>query len=431
MKLSRSFFSIYFIVIASFIALSWLMDEVWNSYVEQDVESYTGYKFMLVAIGDYLGNHPEQQWPQIVDTTSQKFNLPLGLTPFENENQLLDQQARSTLSSGETFVYYHGDDVQLFHLLSDKQTLLTLGPAKMPTRPRLEAFIRVGLLVVLGGFILLWLWPISKDLDRLSESAIELSKGNFDSQVPSAKSSIMASMMRTFNMMSNKIKRLIEAHKELTNAVAHELRTPLARSKFALQMMERVDDKDKQARYRQQITNDIIELEELVNEMLVYASFDSDKPQIKVKSVDLAPLIQDQISSMAHYQGEILFDVDENIAAVECDGHFILRAVINYLNNAQKYGGNLIKVGLHINNEQCQISVADNGEGISEELKSKLFDAFARGDESRNKETGGFGLGLAIVTRIMEWHGGKAWVEDSHLGGACFYLQWPIKHQSH
>lgn len=75
----------------------------------------------------------------------------------------------------------------------------------------------------------------------------------------------------------------------------------------------------------------------------------------------------------------------------------------------------------------CSICVEDNGEGVSDEFKAVIFDAFSRGDQSRNRETGGFGLGLAIVARIMEWHQGEASISDSALGGAAFTLTWPVE----
>jgi len=426
MKLTRSFFNIYFIIILSFILFSWLMDEIWRSYLEQDIESYTGYKFMLVAIGDYLQKHPEEEWESIVKGTNEKYHLPLSLMNQQDATLLLTNKDRSSLSQGDIQVSYDDDDVRIFYSLKSTEQVLALGPAKMPTRPRLEAFVRVVILAILGLLILIWLWPISKDLDGLRHSAKKLGEGDFDSQAPKARSTMMASMVRTFNMMSERIKRLVNAHQELTNAVAHELRTPLARSKFALQMLESVKDEHKQLKYRQQITSDIVELEALINEMLVYASFDSDKPEFNVKPIELGRLIEDQIASHGHYQGRINFYNEMINPRVNCDAHFIMRAFTNYLTNAEKYGDNLIKVTLKQVDEHYQLIVEDNGEGIPEQLKPVLFDAFSRGETSRNKETGGFGLGLAIVCRIMEWHQGRAWVEDSKLGGAAFNLTWPI-----
>ena len=103
------------------------------------------------------------------------------------------------------------------------------------------------------------------------------------------------------------------------------------------------------------------------------------------------------------------------------------RAVNNFISNAIKYGNDKVRVTLSLENEQCQICVEDDGDGVSDEFKQVIFDAFSRGDQSRNRETGGFGLGLAIVARIMEWHQGQASIGDSELGGVAFTLTWPAK----
>lgn len=427
MKLTRSFFYIYFSIVVSFVAVSWVLDESWSSYVEQDVESYTGYKFMLTAIGDYMQNYSEEEWATIVKNAGEKYDMPVALTSYEVAKKLLSNEQLETLKQGEAQVWYGDEKVQIFYSLNGSKHLITLGPSKMPTRPKLESSIRVLILAIFGVVVLVVLWPVSKDLDGLRIAAVKLSKGEFDTQAPKAKSNMMVSMVNTFNMMSDRIKRLISSHKELTNAVAHELRTPLARSKFALQMLETSTDVDKKNRYRRQIANDVSELEELINEMLLYASFDSEKPTLDIKEVDLSTLIKAHIANQDHYSGRISFTNFIEDKTVVCDSHFIIRAFTNYLTNAQKYGKDKINVSLADDKDSYKLIVEDNGGGIDEQLKSSLFDAFSRGEQSRNKEIKGFGLGLAIVERIMEWHQGCAWAENSESGGAQFYLKWPKK----
>jgi len=228
-------------------------------------------------------------------------------------------------------------------------------------------------------------------------------------------------------MMAARIRRLIEAHKELTNAVSHELRTPLARTKFALQMLDSIKDDEKRAKYQKQISNDVCELEELINEMLIYAAFDSDKPELNITRTNISELVKLQIANHDQFVSSVEFvnNLPDNFVC--CDGHFMDRAVNNFISNAIKYGDDKVRVTLSIENDQCQICVEDNGDGVSDEFKQVIFDAFSRGDQSRNRETGGFGLGLAIVARIMEWHQGQASIGDSELGGASFKLTWPVK----
>ena len=429
MKLGRSFFSLYFLIISVFIIFSWLLDEVWSSYLEQDIESYTGYKTMLNAVGDYLHKHPEDEWPKLVSNFGTKYNITLGLDNIVKIDKK-NLENKEQLIGGDTYIYYDSDEVILHHTLNDKGTLLTLGPAKMPTRPRVEALMRVFILATFAIIIFAWLWPISKDLDRLRKTTKLLGQGDFRVRAPEAKSTMMKSMVSAFNMMAGRIKKLIEAHTELTNAVSHELRTPLARTKFALQMLSSVEDDVKREKYLQQITDDVEELESLVNEMLVYAAFESDRPILKVEPCNIGKLVDEQILSLHQNEHniEIINRLDDLL--VDCDKHFIGRALNSYITNAIKYGNGEIKICIYQENENCVISVEDNGEGVTPEFKPVIFNAFSRDDQSRNRETGGFGLGLAIVAKIMDWHQGKSEVLDSDLGGASFLLKWPISHKT-
>jgi two-component system OmpR family sensor kinase len=429
MKLNRSFFSLYFLVITTFIVFSWLLDEVWNSYLEQDIESYTGYKTMMTAVGDYIKKHPEHEWDDLIVNTGKRYNLSLGLRALSDVENI-DHSMEKHLEQGNTHVYYYDDKAVIHQILTGTDKTLTLGPVKMPTRPRMEALIRVGILATFGLIIFIWLWPVSRDLDQLKKAAKRFGDGDFNTTAPLAKSNMMFGMVKSFNMMAARIKRLIDAHKELSSAVSHELRTPLARSKFALQMLENTSDAEKKSKYIKQITGDISELEELINEMLLYASFDSDKPELLFESTSIVEVINRQVDSHNQFEGTIDWQYPNNITQdtkVECDPHFIDRALNNFISNAVKYGAGKVKVTLSVVNQQCEICIEDNGEGVSDDFKKVIFDAFSRGDNSRNRETGGFGLGLAIVARIMEWHQGEARIQDSHLGGAAFILSWPIK----
>ncbi|KGJ86723.1 ATP-binding protein [Colwellia psychrerythraea] len=426
MKLGRSFFNLYFFIISTFIIFSWALDEVWNSYLEQDIESYTGYKTLMMATGDYVQKHPKEEWEEIIAGAAKRWELPLKLVSLA-EVEAIDHTDHNALPHSNAHIYYFDDQVIIHYLLKDSESVITLGPAKMPTRPRVKATYRVMILATFGIVIFIWLWPMSRDLELLKRATRDFGQGQFDSKAPAAKSTMIAPMIASFNMMAARIKRLIEAHKELTNAVSHELRTPLARTKFALQMLDSIKDDEKRAKYQKQISNDVCELEELINEMLIYAAFDNDKPELNFTSTNLNDLVKFQIASHDQFVNSIELVNTMPDSYVCCDGHFIDRAVNNFISNAIKYGNDKVRVTLAIENDQCIICVEDNGDGVSDEFKQVIFDAFSRGDQSRNRETGGFGLGLAIVARIMEWHQGHASIGDSELGGAAFTLTWPVK----
>ncbi|MBU2871268.1 ATP-binding protein [Colwellia sp. E2M01] len=426
MRFGRTFFNLYFFVIAMMIISTWLLDEAWTSYLEQDIDSYTGYETLMMATGDYLENHPRAEWDEIITKASQRWGLPITLMTL-TEAKALDHSNHNHLSEGSAHIYYYDDKATVHYYLNNSDTVVALGPVKMPTRPRIKAVYRALMLTVLALVIFIWLWPMSRDLEQLKKATQAFGQGQFTSKSPAASSSMVAPMVNSFNMMAARIKRLIEAHKELSNAVSHELRTPLARTKFALQMLESIKDDEKRAKYQLQIKNDVSELEELINEMLIYAAFDNDRPDINITNIDINALVGAQVESHEPFINaiELVNNLPSNY--VNCDGHFMDRAVNNFISNAIKYGKDKVRVTLSIENNHCQICVEDDGEGVSDEFKQVIFDAFSRGDQSRNRETGGFGLGLAIVSRIMEWHQGHAFIGDSDLGGASFTLSWPVK----
>lgn len=406
-----------------------MLDEVWSSYLEQDIESYTGYKSMLFALSNYLEKHPKDEWQEIISGAAEQWQMPLKLLS-EHEVKQLNYPDHDVISAENTHIYYDNDAVEIHHRIESSNAVIVLGPAKMPTRPRAEALVRVVLLASLACLLFFWLRPLSRDLDILRKSAVEFGQDSFDIAIPKAKSTMTAPMFTAFNSMAGRIKRLIEAHKELSTAVAHELRTPLARSKFALQMLACTEDKDKQEKYRTAISQDICELEQLISEMLIYASFDNDKPDLNFTQESVLDIIQQQVGNYQQFEQNFVINNHIGDCKVDVDRHFISRALNNYISNAIKYGNGEIDITVKQDNQHCQIHVTDNGEGVCDDFKCTIFDAFSRGDLSRNRETGGFGLGLAIVCRIMEWHGGSASVVDGKNGGACFILSWPIKHAS-
>ena len=426
MKLGRSFFTLYFFIISTFIIFSWVLDEVWTSYLEQDIESYTGYQTLMMATGDYVQKHPEEEWEEIIAGAGERWGLQLNLASLA-EVEAIDHTDHHVLSHSNAHIYHFDDQVVIHYLLEDSDSVITLGPLEMPTRPRVKSTYRVLILATFGLVIFIWLWPMSRDLEQLKKATKAFGQGQFDSTAPAAKSTMIAPMIASFNMMAARIRRLIEAHKELTNAVSHELRTPLARTKFALEMLDTIKNDEKRKKYQQQINNDVCELEELINEMLIYAAFDSDKPELNFTRTNLSDLVKLQIASHDQFVSSVEFVNKLPDNYVCCDGHFIDRAVNNFISNAIKYGNDKVRVTLLQVGNQCNICVEDNGDGVSDEFKQVIFDAFSRGDQSRNRETGGFGLGLAIVARIMEWHQGQASIGDSELGGASFTLTWPVK----
>ena len=426
-KIGRSFLSLYFLITLTFITASFLLDEMWDSYIKQDIKSYTGYKTALHAIGDYVATYPQEEWQQAVENAATRYQLPLTLVNTSETEPKGVMVKQVLLATDNTHIYIEQNTVLLHYLMVGTDFAIKLGPTEVPSSPRAEAMLRVAVLVTLAIMISIWLWPISRDLHALRQVTKEFGSEHFGVKQLKPKSVMMAELVHGFNAMAERIKDLVDAHKELTTAMSHELRTPLARSKFALQMLSSASDETKRQKYEKQICGDINELECLVNELLEYASLEDDKPKLNFGNYNLDDIINRQVALVGGQCVQVSYNAPQQPVFADCDRLYIERALSNYISNAIKYGDGTVIISCETSEYDCIIRVEDNGDGVDASIKDTLFDAFSRADDSRNKETGGFGLGLAIVKRVLEWHGGSVYTENSSLGGASFVMRWPIK----
>jgi two-component system, OmpR family, sensor histidine kinase RstB len=265
--------------------------------------------------------------------------------------------------------------------------------------------------------------PHWRDLLLLERTARRLGRGDLSARINLPETSSLQRLGRAFDQMANNIQQVIASKKRLTDNVAHELRTPLVRLRYRLEMFE--PPLPEQA--KQDLERDITNLDHLVDEMLTYAKL--DRPQLELKTQTFSPAdwlqkrCSDWNSQLAGKQ--LLVDVIPDEWCWQGDIKLLSRLLDNLLGNALRYSAQQIQIQLQQENGFYIIKIEDDGPGIPEEQRDKIFDAFVRLDPSRDRATGGFGLGLAIVQGIMQAHQGSSSVENSALGGACFICRWP------
>jgi two-component system OmpR family sensor kinase len=274
-------------------------------------------------------------------------------------------------------------------------------------------------LVLLGLAMALWLWPLWRDLTYITNKVSGLGHETDSLSIALKKRSIMQPIANRINLLSERVHKLLRDQRELTGAVAHEFRTPIARLKFALEM-----NPEPNGEAWKGIHADIDELEGLVQEMLDYTQYDAITPELSISEIPIKQLCLNVVRHLEPTTTKSLGVAGENIM-VRGDGHFIERAVSNLLTNAIRHANAQILLTIHASDTAVSISVADDGEGIEQALAERIFEPFFRPDNSRVRYLGGAGLGLAIVQRIQHWHKGSVKVEKSHLGGACFVLTYP------
>ncbi|MEC7377868.1 MAG: ATP-binding protein [Pseudomonadota bacterium] len=291
--------------------------------------------------------------------------------------------------------------------------------------------------LVLGGVLAIALFLALREVDsnlRAVESvAVRIARGEMGARVEAGESRLVTRLAVSFNGMAEHIQRLVQVQREMIHAVSHELRTPVARIRFGVQMIE--DCQDQQALQKQLdgIDGDIQELDELIDEILTYARLEQGGPVFSLQETSVTEIVRQVVSEQQLIRPELTIEgrVDEESeqwSMSDIEPRYIHRAIQNLVGNAGRYAAGRVLVTCHCDEDNCRIDVEDDGPGIPEADWEKVFTAFARLDDSRTRTSGGYGLGLSIVRRILYWHGGHAFVGRSEaLGGARFSLVWPRK----
>lgn len=298
--------------------------------------------------------------------------------------------------------------------------------------PAFLIFIASGFLFIITGIIYLLIRPVQVRLHRMEEAVMKMRKGDLSARVLVDSQDALGQLGATFNDLAEHIQRLIDSQREMTRAVSHELRTPIARIRFGLEMIEDEPDIERRSDYIKGIDSDIEELNKLVDEILTYATLEEGKPSLNFKFVDIDAVLR-QVQKETHALGTaIVVDHAENqiegeLRLAECEERYIHRVTQNLVTNAIKYAKTRVRISCACEGGMYRIDVEDDGPGIPKEKWEKVFQPFARLDDSRTRASGGYGLGLSIVKRIAYWHGGVASVYRSQLGGAKFTVIWPRK----
>ncbi|CCK78570.1 ATP-binding protein [Desulfobacula toluolica] len=283
---------------------------------------------------------------------------------------------------------------------------------------------------------LVWAFFLHRDIKKIEKTATQFSAGNHKARVKVSKVSSMTQIAVAFNNMAKKTQKLLESQKELGNSVSHEIRTPLARIKFSLEMLlDSLIPGHGGKNYINEIGKDVEEIESLVDEMLAYAKFEREPETSGGLSKHemvfwLKTIIDTEKNNISEkkIRFQIKYKMDRFITRFE--PVYLGWAVRNLIRNAAKYAGNNIDIIFEPGKKICSIHVDDDGPGIPENARDKIFEPFFRLDQSRNRKSGGYGLGLAIAKRIALWHRGSISVNESLAKGARFTIKLPVNQRS-
>jgi two-component system OmpR family sensor kinase len=257
---------------------------------------------------------------------------------------------------------------------------------------------------------------ISRPLERLTAATRRLGRGDLSARVPvdaahTRRADEITELTRAFNDMAERIERLVRAEKELLANVSHDLRSPLARIRVALELLPRDADGDRRLR---DVERDLSELDRLIDDVLTTARLDTAGLPAHLGAVDARALLanlaerarQDPLTSSTAVQVEDGPPID-----LTGDEALLRRALWNLVENAAKYGASPVTLSAAREGERVTFVVTDEGAGVAPADRERVFAPFYRGDAARTPAPGhearrGVGLGLTFARRVAEVHGG-------------------------
>jgi signal transduction histidine kinase len=254
---------------------------------------------------------------------------------------------------------------------------------------------------------------VARPLTALASSAAVVATGGTAPHVPEDGPDDVRNAARAFNAMTERVSRTLESQRQLLSAVGHDLRTPITAMRINLEFVE-----DEELRER--LEHNLGELQALTESVLSAAKGSDGE---RKRNIDLSALVESMCADLDDMGEPVFFHVDK-AAPLVCRPDEIRRAVRNLVENAVAYG-NKADVRIAESPKAYEIIVEDEGPGISDEDRQRVFEPFVRLETSRNSDTGGTGLGLTLVKAIAQGHGGSVTLENRAEGGLRARLTLP------
>jgi signal transduction histidine kinase len=274
----------------------------------------------------------------------------------------------------------------------------------------------VALAVAVGSFPIVR--RLTLRLEGLRRGVERWGEGDLSARVPVQGHDEVAFLALRFNRAAERVENLVQSHKSLLANASHELRSPLARIRMGLELM----DPEPSPRTRDEITRNIAELDQLIDEILLASRLDARESDIgTVEAVDLTGLAAEE---SARAGAELAAGESGDTVVVPGVSKLLRRAVRNLLENARRYSTGPVIVVVVARGANAEVRVCDRGPGVPEAERERIFEPFYRLRGASERE-GSVGLGLALVRSIAQRHHGSAHCEANPGGGACFVLTLP------
>jgi two-component system sensor histidine kinase RstB len=330
-----------------------------------------------------------------------------------------------------TYGDYNGHDVFCSPVLdANRSLLIDPGYSQYRRKPSIlfhALFLAFGFLLTAFSGVFLSL-PIIRNLKSLEEGIEKIRMGDLSTRVDIPQNMPTGHLAECLNHMVQRIQSLLKHQKHLIQAAAHEIRTPVSRIRFHLEMLTDGPGEEERGRLLADIGGEVEELDQLVSELVTYSALDALTEEMETAPV----LLHGFLAELAAYHRKthghmaiVLEDTVEENLTVHVNPVYFRRAIQNILSNALRHAREKVTLRCRMEEDVIGIEILDDGPGIPPESRETVLHPFTRLDGSRSRDSGGFGLGLAIVDRIVSLHGGTVSISGNAPCGARVTTFWP------
>ena len=348
--------------------------------------------------------------------------------------------------------YYLENDVQWIvkqvdftDSLADKGSVYLIASTEslLPEIRQLLADMGISIVLVLvltAAVMTIWLYKgIINPISKLKIATQNIKEGNLDFTIEADSADEIGDLCRNFEQMRQRLKETTEenisSEKEnriLISNIAHDLKTPITTVKgYAEGIIDGVaDTPEKQQKYIRTIYNKANEMDRLINELTLYSKIDTNRIPYNFQKLNVADYFSDCIEEIGFELevadiGLAYYNYADEKTVIIADPEQLKRVISNIIGNSVKYmnkAKGFINIRIKDVGDFIQVELEDNGQGIPVRDLPYIFDRFYRSDASRNSSTGGSGIGLSIVKKIIEDHGGKIWATSKENTGTIMYF---------
>lgn len=433
--MNRIFFRFFVLVMLSITAATFVIyfaiDRLFGDPVEDIARRQAAAQIFLLE--QYVDKAGPDEWLARLNKVREVSEVRYDLVDIDEAGKELSRNQLAALERGDVVLLparktlYRRVDLKGERYIGSEREVIRAQNLPVDLDQALKVELVRFVIVALALLVPIALWSRShwQGLQSLSRVADEFGAGKLSARSHMKPSASIYPLAERINDMAGRIQSLLESQKNLLHSVSHELRTPIARLEFGLELLQ---SKTEDPALHKRITameGDLAELNGLVNELLGMARLDSAQ-SLQSAPFELAPMLRECVQALPLSQHDMQCDADDALGGVEADRRLLARAISNLLRNAQKYAASQIALSARRTGAGgVEIAVEDDGPGIPVDERERIFEPFYRLDRSRDRATGGFGLGLSIAHKAVGLHGGTLKVEDAPMGGARFVITLP------